>query len=288
MDRSAIRFEAPDVRDRSTKHIVNTFPVDSEYPKCWSYEAGVNYIGVCPKADCVSQKKGFTTSQTGFGRFRPNEQRCRKEIVCHACGSCFLPYCYLFRNCSANIEFCIVNESPDKISLSEDRKDKARQLGRRGKTALYEMLIMDVARPGKFPDVDCLDTDTESECAEGEKESDSDSEWEECSHVSPDMSPEEIYFTHNSIANRFRCGRSIHQTVQRLKQGEISADDFPAITVFERDGKWHCLDNRRLWCFKEAGLSSVPVRRIDASRAAKRKFTTTNGGESVVVRSNST
>lgn len=175
-----------------------------------------------------------------------------------------------------------MNESPDEISLSEDSKDKARQLGKRGKTALYEMLIMEVAHPGIFPDLDSLDTITEY--GESECESDSADEWEE----NLEMSPEQIYFTHNSVANRFRCGRSIHETVERLKRKNICAYDFPEITVFQRDGKWHSLDNRRLWCFKEAGLTSVPVRHIDASKAAERKFTTTNGGESVVVRSNST
>lgn len=279
MDRPVIRFEAPDVRDRSTIDL-NTLPVDSEYPKCWTYKAGVNYRGVCPKADCASQEQGYTICHIGFGQFRPNEQRCRKEIVCNACQACFLPDCYIFRHCSAKIDFCIVNESPDEISLSENRDDKARALGKRGTTALYEMLVIDVANPGIFPDLDSLDTITEY--GESDCESDSAGEWEE------EMSPEQLYFTHDSIANRFQCGRSIHETVERLKRNDICAYDFPEITVFQRDGKWHSLDNRRLWCFKEAGLSSVPVRRIDASRAAERKFTTTNGGESVVVRSNFT
>ena len=72
----------------------------------------------------------------GLGKFRPNEQQCYKEIACLACGSLFVPHCYIFVDCSAKINFCIAGESADEISLSENRENKKRKLGKNAKTGV--------------------------------------------------------------------------------------------------------------------------------------------------------
>lgn len=88
-----------------------------------------------------------------------------------------------------------------------------------------------------------------------------------------EMNPCEIFYIQDSIGNRFQCGRSVRKTMQELQKG---------LDVSEI--RWHTEDNRRLWCFRAAGLSSVPVKRIERSRVDPRKFTTRNGGTSIVMR----
>ena len=66
-------------------------------------------------------------------------------MICPECDSLFEPDCYIyiFFRC-AKINFCIAGESADQISLSEDRKSTARQLGHRGERVNYEMLVIEV------------------------------------------------------------------------------------------------------------------------------------------------
>lgn len=278
-----VNFRAPDVRDQST--IQTEKVVDP--PRCWVLDHGVNYLGLCPNAGCISHEKGAPICQMGLGKFRPNEQLCYKEIACRACHSLFAPHCYVFYHCSAKINFCIVGESADQISLSEDRECKARQLGKRGKTLVYEMLVIEVERPGTFPDRDSL------EILNIHKDSMFQSSISLLSTASTitspllsgaEMSPAQIHFIQDSIANRFTCGRSVRDTMEKLKRGVLRALDIPTIRVFQWKGKWHTEDNRRLWCFKEAGLSSVPVKRICVFQVDTRKFSTTNNGLSVFMR----
>ncbi|MCX4770455.1 hypothetical protein [Streptomyces sp. NBC_01285] len=65
----------------------------------------------------------------------------------------------------------------------------------------------------------------------------------------------------------------------------LTADEFPAIRVFERNGSIYTLDNRRLHVFQEAGVD------IKFARATPQeiqnegwKFTTRNDGNSINVR----
>ena len=284
-----VHFSAPDVRDQST---IKTMKV-LDAPAWKVLRDGVNYQGLCPNfACCPSRLAGrYTVCQMGLGKFRPNEQLCYKEIACRACGSLFVPHCYIFKACSAKINFCIAGESADKISLSENRENKARQLGKRGKTVVYEMLVIEVERPGTFPDLDSLDIlDTRDDFPTQRPTP--------CTGLivditnkitnkilqSAEMSPAQIHFIQDSIANRFQCGRSVRDTMEKLKSGILRASAIPTIRIFQWNGKWHTEDNRRLWCFKKAGLSSVPVKRIDVSQVDTRKFSTRNNGESVVMR----
>ena len=250
----------------------------------------MNYKGVCPNADCISHEEGATICQMGLGKFRPNEQLCYNEIACRACHSLFEPDCYLFVHCSAKINFSIVGKSADQISLSEDREDKARQLGKRGKTVIYQMLVIEVERPGTFPDLDGWQSlETQKLNKQGSQLSLLSQASTAGSISSPllssaEMNPAQIHFIQDSIARKFQCGRSVRDTMEKLTRGVLRASAIPTIRVFQWNGKWHTEDNRRLWCFKEAGLSSVPVERIDVSQVDTRKFSTRNNGESVVMR----
>eukprot|EP00440_Ansanella_granifera_P053808 gb/GFBE01058331.1/.p1 GENE.gb/GFBE01058331.1/~~gb/GFBE01058331.1/.p1 ORF type:complete len:882 (+),score=159.36 gb/GFBE01058331.1/:1-2646(+) len=104
----------------------------------------------------------------------------------------------------------------------------------------------------------------------------------------PRMDPQHIRYSQDSCGSRFRCGRSLQQTVADLKSGTISADiNIPMIEVFLWTGKthqWHTTGNRRLKAFKDAGLKAVPVKKIDLRDVWEGRLTTKNGGRSIVIR----
>ena len=99
------------------------------------------------------------------------------------------------------------------------------------------------------------------------------------------VDPSDVRYTQNTIARRFQCGRTLTQTItQLLSHPDTVFTTIPRIQVFERDGTLWTADNRRLYCFREAKLRSVPVRRINAGAVNPRRFTTRNGGTSIRVR----
>lgn len=214
-------------------------------------------------------------------------------MICPECDSLFEPDCYIFLQCSAKINFCI-GESADQISLSEDREDKARQLGQRGERVNYEMLVIEVERPGTFPNRDSLEVRDTLEGAVAQFRSFFELALEQAyqlysptkrmkTEADTKMNPCEIFYIQDSIGNRFQCGRSVCKTMQEL-QKDLDVSEIPTIRVSGWNGRWHTEDNRRLWCFRAAGLSSVPVKRIEGSRVDPRKFTTRNGKTSIVMR----
>ena len=80
-------------------------------------------------------------------------------------------------------------------------------------------------------------------------------------------------------------GSSIDDLINGLKNGSITADDIPAIRIFEKDGVIYSLDNRRLYAFQQAGVEIKYTWATPEEIAVEAwKFTTTNGGTSVVVR----
>jgi len=99
-----------------------------------------------------------------------------------------------------------------------------------------------------------------------------------------DANPKEILYIQDSISNRFQCGRRVVETMEKLRDGRLSANEIPPIRIFQWNGGWHSEDNRRLWAFKAAGLTSVPVKVIDSCAMDKRKFTTRDNGLSVKMR----
>ena len=108
-------------------------------------------------------------------------------------------------------------------------------------------------------------------------------------HNTCQLDPNDIYYTQDSIGRKFSDGRSVDDMITGLKNGSITADDVPAIRVFEQDGKIFTLDNRRLYAFKQAGMSQINVRWVNPSapnivRELAWKFTTINGGRSIRLR----
>ena len=98
------------------------------------------------------------------------------------------------------------------------------------------------------------------------------------------MAPDQIRYCQDSCGRRFKDGRLLSETVQQLRaEGSHCVDRIPKIRVFWHKGYWFTEDNRRLWCFREANITSIPV--VKSERiSAPSKMTTANNGTSIRVR----
>ncbi|KAL3691423.1 hypothetical protein R1sor_005074 [Riccia sorocarpa] len=77
-----------------------------------------------------------------------------------------------------------------------------------------------------------------------------------------DVDPETLLFTQDSVKNTFKALREnerIDDAVDAILRGDLEASNFPALTVVSHAGRLWSLDNRRLWVFKKARVSSVTV-----------------------------
>jgi len=94
-----------------------------------------------------------------------------------------------------------------------------------------------------------------------------------------------IRYTQDSIRSDFRLGgMSIHETKEELeREGQRCVNRIPAIKVFHDKNLWWSADNRRLWCFKEAGIDCIPVLIVEKRMVNRNKFTSQNEGKYVRV-----
>ncbi|XP_053390382.1 uncharacterized protein LOC128553276 [Mercenaria mercenaria] len=108
------------------------------------------------------------------------------------------------------------------------------------------------------------------------------------------LRPSEIFFSQDSINNVFdkNCGhryQPIGETLDALCDGRCSVSSIPTISVVKHNNKWFTADNRRLWVFRSlerlGKCDKIFVR--EGSYIPSSKFTTYNGGESVIVRNGS-
>ncbi|MFC9734326.1 RHS repeat-associated core domain-containing protein [Streptomyces roseolus] len=99
------------------------------------------------------------------------------------------------------------------------------------------------------------------------------------------ISPKAVRYSQDSIKGSFKDGGSLGATIDDLKAGRVGAGDFPAIRIFEHEGKVFTLDNRRLYVFKEANVP-INFRRATPQEVASEgwKMTTQNEGVSIRVR----
>jgi len=99
------------------------------------------------------------------------------------------------------------------------------------------------------------------------------------------LDPRKIAFGQDGISGRkFRDGRSVDATIAGLRDGSLSAENIPKITVYKTShGNYVSHDNRRLYCFKVAGLSEVPVK-VTRKRVPAAKYTRVDWGRRLHVR----
>lgn len=90
------------------------------------------------------------------------------------------------------------------------------------------------------------------------------------------MDPSDLRYSQDTISPAFSDERRFDHTIYELKMDNQRVHNMPVIRVcqLEAGGPWHSVDNRRLYCFKKAGLKSVPVQRV-AYADHKNKFTFT-------------
>ena len=111
-----------------------------------------------------------------------------------------------------------------------------------------------------------------------------------CTGFKMQLRPSDIYFSQDSIRNRFRDGclhsnKTLGETLDDLCEGRISVCDIPVIAVTQKDGKWFTGDNRRLWVFRHLErLGKCTFLTVYEGYISSDKFTTYNGGASVRVR----
>ncbi|CAK8684174.1 unnamed protein product [Clavelina lepadiformis] len=107
-----------------------------------------------------------------------------------------------------------------------------------------------------------------------------------------DMSPTEIRFMQDSICRNFRRHEgSVNGSINSILRGQMSALDFPKISVIPFKGKYFSEDNRRLYVFRvlhclgKLDFISVHLRRDYLGDLQYHfKYTTTNEGQSIRVR----
>jgi hypothetical protein len=73
-------------------------------------------------------------------------------------------------------------------------------------------------------------------------------------HLKMELRPSEIYYSQDSIMNRFgdytpHGNTCIGETLDQLLNGHCNVQSIPNISVVQRNGKWFTSDNRRLWVF---------------------------------------
>lgn len=100
------------------------------------------------------------------------------------------------------------------------------------------------------------------------------------------INPAFVRFTQNTISSSFPSGGNVEELAEALQSGTVSPDDIPPIRLVEREGKLYSLDNRRLEAFRRAQVDIRYRMATDEEIRTewRRKFTTTNDGESVVIR----
>ena len=116
------------------------------------------------------------------------------------------------------------------------------------------------------------------------------SSWEEEEHGRQSeyddymMCPWDFRFSKGTISSTFRSGADVVDTTYRMQSGDLSVHAMPTIRIFLWNGVWYTADNRRLWCFQQAGFAFVPVNRTHATGSQQNKLDTQNGGVSVCIR----
>lgn len=105
------------------------------------------------------------------------------------------------------------------------------------------------------------------------------------------LNPSEIRYSQNSISSDFtHHPGDLDDMISDLRSGRLSVHSIPTIEVVLKDYCYYVLSgNRRLYCFKAASLTSVPVtlRQLsdpNVKATFDKRFTTKNNGLSIHLR----
>ena len=103
-----------------------------------------------------------------------------------------------------------------------------------------------------------------------------------------ELQPSKIRFMHHSINPKFRNRRSLEDTINKIQQGLMSVNDLPTIRVVRKNGFYYAFDNRRLYVYRvleyRGRLNRIKVNLAPLSQYQPRRFSTSNNGESVILK----
>eukprot|EP00929_Paragymnodinium_shiwhaense_P119421 TRINITY_DN91319_c0_g1_i1.p1 TRINITY_DN91319_c0_g1~~TRINITY_DN91319_c0_g1_i1.p1 ORF type:complete len:334 (-),score=15.16 TRINITY_DN91319_c0_g1_i1:53-1054(-) len=300
-----VEFDAPDVRERKQSTVVGSqmcvvmdcesrLIVSRQLPECISHK------------DCDPPHRGLVAAPMRLGTFRPNEDMDYGQIRCPACDSQFVPAEMIFRKCTAEINYCFKNGSPQTLFFTTDVHNSCEVFGgRRIPLATYTTLVITTDEPGQKTAPDCPMQPMKEEeqpprhsrpsgsasAARRSGPSGGSSSMLRTNTVHDPyellerMAPADIRYGQDSCACKFQCGRLLDETMRGLRDGTFDVfRDIPPIRVFQWQGRIHTEDNRRLWCFKQAWVSSIPVMEVLFVSLDPDKLSTKNGGIEIRVR----
>lgn len=283
-----VEFEAPDVRERRTCDLGY-----SQHHWQWSDEEGFTYYGACDNPDCISfgddvefDSKGVTAARKGLGTFRPNEDLDYCQIRCPACNWNFMPCKFVFRCCAVEINYCLKNALPTRLVFTTNDVERCEVFGSESvPLSTYTSLIITVdevdvtqSEPPRLTSQNLENLTPGSGMLRSQPALNPYS-------GSVVMNPADIRYCQDSCASYFRCMRELDDTMRGLRQKRLDAFyHIPPIRVFKWEGRWHTEDNRRLWCFKQAGIEAIPVFEVPMSRIDPDKLTTENKGVEIRIR----
>jgi len=98
----------------------------------------------------------------------------------------------------------------------------------------------------------------------------------------------QLNYSQDSIKGTFQDGRLVGQMTKELQVREKGIEDIPTVMALVHQNQIYSVDNRRLWSFKNSGLSpdaKIPVVAARANHAFYTKFTTPSSGKTVRKRS---
>jgi len=93
------------------------------------------------------------------------------------------------------------------------------------------------------------------------------------------LSPLQISFSKSYVSAHFDDNQSLWSVIRNLEKNTLDPSTFPPIRVVRKDDKWISLDNRRLFVFQNASISSISVNMLNQS------FEVTDSYRSVKVKS---
>ena len=102
-----------------------------------------------------------------------------------------------------------------------------------------------------------------------------------------ELCPTEIRFMQSHINYRFRCGKSVNETVEKISMGTMSIQELPTIKVVFRNDAYYAFDNRRLYVYRvlhrRGKLDKISVLLASIDQFQPSRFTTTNNGRTVTM-----
>lgn len=99
------------------------------------------------------------------------------------------------------------------------------------------------------------------------------------------MNVDEIRYTQKSISSTFADGRQFSELIESLEGNPgLANSNGIQIEVYDDNGVYRSQDNRRLYCFKMAGITEIKANLSNDEERFKRKNTSTNGGIDIKIR----